>query len=129
MICHARAQRCPCVPVTEGEHGSMHALCAEGGWIPQVDMCEGADSFILLVDVPGLKQGELRLSRSGSLTKVMGARAPPYKEQDHELQGERPYGSFVLSVRVPERYQKRWSEGRLTDGVLRLRYAADNDDA
>ena len=41
----------------------------------------------------------------------------------------RPYGTFVLSLRVPDLYQKRWSEARLTDGVLRLCYAADDDES
>ena len=46
-----------------------------------------------------------------------------------ELRGERPFGTFTLTVRVPDRYLARWREAKLTDGVLRLGYAADNDEA
>ena len=91
-------------------------------------MCEGTDAFVLLVDVPGLQPDDLRLARTGSLTRVSGSRTAPCVEGTEELRGERPFGSFVLSVRVPDRYHKRWQDGKLTDGVLRLVYAADDDD-
>jgi HSP20 family molecular chaperone IbpA len=103
-------------------------LCSEGGWLPHVDLCEGTEAFVLLVDMPGMRASDLKLSRSGSLTRVSGSRAPPYSDAAEELRGERPYGTFSLSVRVPDRYHKRWREAHLIDGVLRLSYAADADD-
>jgi HSP20 family molecular chaperone IbpA len=75
-----------------------------------------------------MRASDLKLSRSGSLTRVSGSRAPPYSDAAEELRGERPYGTFSLSVRVPDRYHKRWREAHLIDGVLRLSYAADADD-
>ena len=84
---------------------------------------------MLLVDLPGLRASDLKLSRSGSLTRLAGQRGAPYSpETAEELRGERPYGAFELSVRVPDRYHKRWHEAALTDGVLRLSYAADADE-
>jgi len=109
------------------ELATLH-LSPEGGWLPHVDLCEGTEAFILLVDLPGLRPEQVKLSRSGSLTKVAGTRAPPHGDGIEEVCGERPFGSFALSVRVPDRYHKRWREGKLVDGVLRLSYAADTDD-
>ena len=63
--------------------------------------------------------------------------APPYGAHasllSHEAvlfesADERPFGAFLLSVRVPDQYQKRWSEAKLADGVLRMSYAADDDE-
>ena len=48
-------------------------------------MCESADAFILLVDVPSLASQDLSLSRSGSLTRVRGSRSPPAPHKSIEV--------------------------------------------
>ena len=60
---------------------------------------------------------------------IRGGRAPPYHGAGaQELRGERLYGTFSLSVRVPDYYEKRWHEGKLKDGVLKLSYKVDDGD-
>ena len=44
-----------------------------------------------------------------------------------ELRGERLYGAFQMCVRVPDAYEKRWTEGSVERGVLRLTYRIDDD--
>ena len=61
-------------------------------------------------------------------TKVRGQRAPPYGDVATELRGERLYGAFNLVVRVPDLYEKRWQSGALQNGVLRIRYRADEQE-
>lgn len=98
-------------------------------WLPHVDLCEGSDAFLILVDVPSLSAKDLTISRSGAHTRVKGGRSPPYGDGAVELRGERLYGSFDLIVRVPEQYEKRWQAGSLEDGVLRLSYRIDDTEA
>ena len=104
-------------------------LLSEGGeWLPHVDILEGLDAFTVLVDLPSIGSSDLSLTRSGANTRVRSGRRPPYGEGATELRGERLYGEFALSVRVPDNYEKRWTEGKLQNGVLRLSYRVDLDD-
>ena len=58
---------------------------------------------------------------------MRGKRAPPYGDGTTELSGERLYGAFHLLIRVPDVYEKRWETGGVANGVLRLRYLADEE--
>ena len=62
-----------------------------------------------------------------SRKRVRGGREPPYGDGTVELRGERLYGRFHLTVRVPNQYEKRWRHGGLSDGVLRLCYPLDDE--
>lgn len=39
-----------------------------------------------------------------------------------------PHDRCHTQVRVPDQYDKRWSQASLSDGVLRLSYAIDADE-
>jgi len=84
----------------------------------------------VLVDLPALSAADLSISRQGAKTIVRGGRKPPYApgQAIEEVRTERRYGRFVLTVRVPDMYEKRWQEGKLANGVLRLSYAMDEDE-
>jgi HSP20 family protein len=107
---------------------TLQLLSEVGDWLPHVDLCEGRNAFVVVVDVPSLTARDLNISRSGAHTRVRGGRTPPFSEGAVELRGERLFGRWALSVRVPDTYEKRLSEAKLTDGVLRLTYKADIDD-
>ena len=96
--------------------------------MPHVDLCEGARAYVVLVDLPSLASSDLALSRAGAITRIRGGRRPPFRQGAEELRGERLYGDFSLSVRVPDLYEKRWHEGKLANGVLRLSYKLDDGD-
>ena len=81
----------------------------------------------VLVDLPALGAPDLAISRRGAQTHVRGKRAPPYGDGTTELSGERLYGAFHLLIRVPDVYEKRWETGGVANGVLRLRYLADEE--
>ena len=99
-------------------------------WLPHVDLCEGLGAFTVLVDLPALSATDLAISRQGAKTIVRGGRKPPYPQARvlEEVRTERRFGRFVLTVRVPDTYEKRWQQGKLADGVLRLSYAVDEDE-
>ena len=127
----------PTAPTTSAEPAPPRAyvepplqlLSAGGGdWLPHVDLSEGPRAFVVLVDLPSLAATDLSLSRVGARTRIRGGRRPPYREGAEELRGERLYGDFSLTVRVPDMYEKRWHEGKLANGVLRLSYSADDDE-
>ena len=104
-------------------------LLSEGGlWLPQVDLIEGRQFFGVFVDLPSLGPQDVAISRKGAHTSVRGQRAPPYGDVATELRGERLYGAFNLVVRVPDLYEKRWQSGALQNGVLRIRYRADEQE-
>ena len=58
----------------------MQLTSESAAWLPLVDVCEGDDAFVILVDVPSLTPSDLKLSRVGPVTTLKGGRAPPYAE-------------------------------------------------
>ena len=116
-------------------------LTQHNSWLPRVDLCEGADEYIVAVDVPALRAADLSLTRAGAFTRIRGQRSVPYALAGRSnsgsgdsvgvsavLRAERRYGIFELVLRVPDAYHPRWSACDVADGVLRVRYKRDEDE-
>jgi len=89
-------------------------------WTPLVDIHEQDDAIVVLVDLPGVKRGEidLRVDREG-LT-LEGERPPP--EADGGIRLERPAGRFRRSFRIAGiPIDPSGAEATYRDGVLRIR--------
>jgi HSP20 family protein len=86
---------------------------------PPLDLFESWRSFLVRVDVPGIKAGELDVAFAGGLLVVSGARylaAGPDGERFHRL--ERPAGSFRRSVALPTAATPEMVHASVEDGVL-----------
>jgi HSP20 family protein len=86
---------------------------------PPLDLFESCRSFLVRVDVPGIKAGDLDVRFAGGLLVVRGARyvaAGPEGERFHQL--ERPAGSFRRAVALPTAATPEMVEASVEDGVL-----------
>lgn len=86
---------------------------------PPLDLFESWRSFLVRVDVPGIKTGELEVTFAGGLLVVSGARyltAGPDGERFHRL--ERPARSFRRSVALPTAATAEMVHASVEDGVL-----------
>jgi HSP20 family protein len=86
---------------------------------PPLDLFESWHAFLVRVDVPGIKAGELDVAFAGGLLVISGARylaAGPEGERFHRL--ERPAGSFRRSVALPTAATPEMVHASLEDGVL-----------
>jgi HSP20 family protein len=86
---------------------------------PPLDLFESWRSFLVRVDIPGIKAAELDVAFAGGLLVISGARyltAGPDGERFHRL--ERPAGSFRRSVALPTAATPEMVEASVEDGVL-----------
>ncbi len=70
----------------------------ESVWAPPVDIYEREDSLVLLMDLPGLKRGDIDLQVDSNTLTVQGKRAAAGGAAGIRL--ERPSGRFRRSFRV-----------------------------
>jgi HSP20 family molecular chaperone IbpA len=100
-------------------------------FLPHVDIIEENDIYSIVMDIPGLSASDITLSRQNVVTIVQGKRRKPYPddaERYHVIKNERKYGEFAMSFKIPETYERRWSNFTVESGVLRIDYVKDDDD-
>lgn len=101
---------------------AMGANSMQREWFqPQVDMQENDEAFLLSVDLPGMRQEDVKIDLDGRVLTISGER----KREDHSNNNgvtrvERSYGKFARSFSLPETIDIEKIEANLEDGVLRL---------
>lgn len=89
---------------------------------PTFEVKEEENSFILVADVPGVKEEDLDISLHNNVLTISGHRqAEERKEGDTYYLYERQYGSFSRSFSLPEEANGEEIEANLDSGVLRVR--------
>ena len=100
-----------------GERGATPA----GHWMPVADVYEIDDAYVISVDLPGVKQEEVRLSIEGNELTFTGERlyVEPAGGKIHKV--ERTYGTFQRSFQLPLNVNREGIKASLKEGVLTLR--------
>ncbi|HTM23119.1 MAG TPA: HSP20 family small heat-shock protein [Kofleriaceae bacterium] len=88
-------------------------------WIPDFEVKENGDRYIIRGDVPGLTEKELEVTVSGNVLTVAGKREEEKKEEGDKFYAyERSYGHFERSFVLPEGVDREHIATELKDGVL-----------
>src|SRR4030095_5131416 len=74
---------------------------ATPGWVPPVDLLERADSYVLSVELPGLRREDVRIEGANDAAVVSRRRPVPSCCPGRYHQLERGQGSFSRSFRFP----------------------------
>jgi HSP20 family protein len=91
---------------------------------PAMDVIEGPDSILILVDVPGITPEQLDVSVAGNLLTVQGVHPAPILAADESLaRHERPHGQIKRSIPLPASVNAESITAECTLGVLRIRIA------
>jgi HSP20 family protein len=88
------------------------------GWWPTMDVVESEDEYTVYVDVPGVKAEDVTIELEDQVLTISGARVPTSNVDP--VQAERPYGSFVRTLRVPKGVDGDKIAADYNDGVLQL---------
>jgi HSP20 family protein len=73
-----------------------------GDWAPSMDISETKDSLVAKVEVPGMDQKDIQISLQENLLTIKGEKRQEKEEKDERYhRGERSYGAFTRSVRLP----------------------------
>lgn len=121
MVLHERVHRLFEESIARsGGLASVDPLPASA-WVPPVDLHEEPGRFLLRADIPGVAASALVLEVNGSEMVIRGERTPdPNVPRDAFLRKERPGGSFVLRLTVPESVERTAIQASQRDGVLEV---------
>jgi HSP20 family protein len=91
-------------------------------WVPQMDLVEAEDHFVLKADLPGLDEGDVSIEvQDGTLT-ISGERKAEHESNERGwYRIERSFGSFTRSLTLPERVDPDGISASFDRGVLEVR--------
>jgi len=93
----------------------------EAMWSPLVDIHETKDSFLLMAELPGVKQEDVEVSVEGDTLTLKGERkreTEVKEDQYHRI--ERSYGRFERSILLPSVVDPNRVKATYRDGVLEV---------
>jgi HSP20 family protein len=91
-------------------------------WVPQMDLVEAEDHFVLKADLPGLDESDVSIEvQDGTLT-ISGERKAEHESSERGwYRIERSFGSFSRSLTLPERVDTDAISASFDRGVLEVR--------
>jgi HSP20 family protein len=91
-------------------------------WVPQMDLVEAEDHFVLKADLPGLDEGDVSIEvQDGTLT-ISGERKAEHEQRERGwYRIERAFGSFSRSLTLPDRVDPDGISASFDRGVLEVR--------
>lgn len=97
------------------------APASAGAWSPALDVEETEDTFVLHVELPGVKADDVDVSLEADVLTVSGERSF-YDERESEgfRRIERRFGRFHRAVRLPDRVAVDGVEADYRDGLLTI---------
>src|SRR3954453_15097440 len=72
-------------------------------WVPQMDLVESGDHFVLRADLPGMSEEDIQIEFEDSTLTVSGERTAEHEEREegfHRM--ERSFGAFSRSLTLPK---------------------------
>ncbi len=97
------------------------AIRVRGECVPALDVVETPTAIEVIVDVPGVAPGAIRVLMRRSALVVVGAKVLATSERATRLHlAERNYGRFARVVRIDSAVDARHAHARLHQGQLRV---------
>ena len=95
-------------------------LVANADFLPAVDIHEDKDTYVIAVDLPGMKPEDISVSAHNGVLSISGKRETVHEDKDQK-RSERVFGSFLREFSMPENADLDRVEAHSKDGVLELR--------
>jgi HSP20 family protein len=91
------------------------------GWAPTVDISERKDAYMVAVELPGVKAGEVEITFEDGLLTIQGERQFARDSAEEKMhRAERHYGAFRRSITLPSHVEADKIEASTEDGVLQI---------
>ena len=90
-------------------------------WMPQIDIREEENRFIIHADVPGVKPADIDVSMQDGMLTIKGSRETRHKEEGKNyVLEERSSGSFLRRIDLPENVSEDKISAECKEGVLEV---------
>ncbi len=92
------------------------------GFSPPVDLRETDESYVALVDVPGVPASGIGITIKGRVLRIAGRKRPEREEREryHCHHMERGFGAFEVEILLPGPVQPLKARATLGAGVLEI---------
>jgi len=89
------------------------------GWVPALDLYDEKESFVAIVELPGMKREDIHLTLHDGTLTVSGERSYENGEQEGKtFRRERSFGKFERTVGLPSLVDSSKVTASYKDGVL-----------
>jgi|Deesub1362B_J571_1020462.scaffolds.fasta_scaffold02918_2 HSP20 family protein len=92
----------------------------EADWCPIADVYETDNEFRIVMEVPGMKKEDFKISVHDGVLTIRGERKRETKSTENFLISERIYGKFQRSFTLPNNVDTEKISASYRDGVLTL---------
>lgn len=89
-------------------------------WNPPVDVLEENDRIVVKVEVPGLKESDLRVTFEDGVLTISGERQFERKDDRNYHRIERAYGTFTRTFTLPRSVEAAQIHANYVNGVLEI---------
>jgi HSP20 family protein len=90
-------------------------------WIPEMDLVETDDHYLLKADLPGMKQDDVSIEFSDGTLTIAGERNAEYERTEKGFfRLERSFGKFSRSLTLPDGIDPEKIGAEFHDGVLEV---------
>jgi HSP20 family protein len=89
--------------------------------MPRADIIEGKDSYKVMLDLPGIKKEDVKVTLQDNVLTVSGEKKKEDDSKDHTMHRvERSYGAFKRIFEMPVRVDSGKIKAEFKDGVLTI---------
>jgi len=92
---------------------------ASSDWVPEVDIHEDAKSYVVSVDLPGIKPENIDVTAHNGVLSIRGSRELVHKDKEQK-RSERSFGSFLREFTMPDNADLDSVKAKTQDGVLEI---------
>lgn len=85
---------------------------------PPMELEENESSYLVSIDLPGMKKSDIRIDCSGDILTISGERVREVKGEGKYT--ERPYGTFQRTFTLPSHVEVNSIKALFEDGVLKV---------
>ena len=95
---------------------------AASSWDPNVDVLDNGETIQILVELPGVEAGDVRVTIRGRVAMIRGTKKGRIrtKEGMRFFCMERYFGAFVKSVALPRPVNSHLAKTKLKNGLLEI---------
>lgn len=99
--------------------GQRFESALTAAWVPACDIFEDKDGIKLVMEVPGVHPGDVKLQLESNILTIRGEKRQEAEEKaDRVHRYERSYGSFERTFSLPSTVDADQIEADISDGVL-----------